>query len=174
MTDILASIDDTLADRCACGCGETLASDGPSVWYVDNDHQSAHLARQATDPDGVYRRRDAALTLVDDAADAAITEPGEACDCIWCTVLPPMFSLVADAMDQAAAVRLRERLMDQMRQVAADACSAMPEGRPDPPARRSFVVVPSPYIPADRAWLINETALRIIDPRGFLGTSSGR
>lgn len=52
---ILSHIDDTLAERCACGCGRSL-TDSPSAWYATERCQQRYLSRQAIDPDDVYQR----------------------------------------------------------------------------------------------------------------------
>jgi hypothetical protein len=62
--DILDRIDDAIEERCACGCGQPLHRDGPSGFFASQQCQARWHAGQATDPDDVYERDDAAAVYV--------------------------------------------------------------------------------------------------------------
>lgn len=55
----LAAIDAATGQLCACGCGTKLDPNGPSAWFVNQDHQRSYQERHATNPQDVYRRPDA-------------------------------------------------------------------------------------------------------------------
>lgn len=62
--DILTRIDATTEERCACGCGVPLNPDGPSAWFATAACQQRWQGAQATDPQDVYSRPDAAQVYV--------------------------------------------------------------------------------------------------------------
>lgn len=62
--DILDRIDDAIEERCACGCGRPLPADGPSGFFATQECQARWHAAQATSPDDVYERDDAAVMYV--------------------------------------------------------------------------------------------------------------
>lgn len=91
MTDILAAIDATVDGLCACGCGAILDPAGPSGWFATQGCQQRFQARDATAPEEVWYRSDAAPVYVqNDAARVplssqcceagAVAWPGS---CLW-------------------------------------------------------------------------------------------
>lgn len=74
MTDILAKIDATLAEHCACGCGQPLDLLGASSWFAGPDCQWRYHNNRATDPHDVYRRPDAAIYPTHDAAEQTLRD----------------------------------------------------------------------------------------------------
>lgn len=76
MTDILASIDDAIGERCACGCGEPVPPDGASAWFASQACQWRWNQRQASNPAEVYNGPN--VTMLDAAernAAPAWTDP---------------------------------------------------------------------------------------------------
>lgn len=62
--DVLDLIENAVDGLCACGCGTQLSPDGPSAYYASPECQRRYLARQASDPEEVRRRPDAAPVYV--------------------------------------------------------------------------------------------------------------
>lgn len=73
--DVLAEIDAAVDGRCACGCGTALDPNGPSAYYLNANHQSRWQESQATDPQDVYNRPDAAAYPRLDSAPVGLREP---------------------------------------------------------------------------------------------------
>lgn len=72
--DVLQRIDEAIAGLCECGCGTGLKAGGPSAYYVDATHQRRWQESQATDPQDVYSRPDAAAYPVCDSAQQRLRE----------------------------------------------------------------------------------------------------
>lgn len=75
--DILDRIDDTVAERCACGCGRPVG-DSVSAWFATDLCQWRWHNRHTTDPAEVYRRPDPADGYLDNRS-----LPTETRTC-WC------------------------------------------------------------------------------------------
>ncbi len=75
--DILATIDDAVSSRCACGCGTQLDPAGESMWFAGPDCQIRFHERNTTNPHEVQNRVDAAEAY--DGGDhlrIPLSEPG--------------------------------------------------------------------------------------------------
>lgn len=72
---VVATLDDAAAGRCACGCGEQIVDSSPSAYYASSFCQQKWMARHVDNPNEVYGRRDAADYPVLDSAQVALNEP---------------------------------------------------------------------------------------------------
>lgn len=92
--DVLDRIDAAVNQQCACGCRTPIGDASPSAYFASAACQSRWANRQATDPQDVYQRPDAAMYVGVDAARWPLnTAEAAAAD------VPPRLLLVAEPVD---------------------------------------------------------------------------
>ncbi len=89
--------------RCACGCGTQLDPAGNSAWFASPDCQREFHGRQATDPDDVYNRFDAADYPEWDSQTVPLNDPRSDYDRLEQAVGYHMYQWRVTAAQAAAA-----------------------------------------------------------------------